>query len=419
MIADEFPGGIISNRILESSELKSWNLSGIKLHNCIFRDVDFTGTMFWMCTIQDCHFENCDWDRLVLRKCEIKHSEFVKCRSRFYVNISESYMYSNVFSSCSFDGLEISGTDTSDIQFQNCFLTGGRYQANFTFREHLTHFPKEYLTQEDEDLLSSDEVYQDLLFDECHIESMDFRMVNFIDTFFKFCELSRCSFVDCDFYEYNIDNTNNKKGWGTNTIDLNSLIQSDIPDEILKTVFNLEPDVQPKIQNILSERKLSSVFISYSLKDGFIADQINNYLKKEGVTTFLWERDAPGGQQLKTIMKANVNSKDRLLFIASQNSLKSEACHFELTEGRKKQDKLWKTILFPIHVDNFLFEIEYDQVRPKKMREEFWENIQELRDINSLDFQLFNQPETFDINQKEFESIMKKLIASLRIEKSP
>lgn len=416
MIADEFPGGIISNRILESSDLKSWNLSGIKLHNCIFKNVDFTGTMFWMCTIQDCYFENCDLDRFVLRKCDIKHSEFTKCRSRFYVNISESYMYSNVFSGCNFDGLEISGTDTSDIQFQNCFLTGGRYQANFTFRENLTHFPKKYLTQEDEELLNTEEVYQDLLFDECHIELMDFRMVNFIDTFFKFCELSRCSFIDCEFYEYNIDETNNRKGWGTNTIDLNSLVQSKIPSDILKTVFNINPEVQPKIQSILAERKLSSVFISYSLQDSFIADKINGFLKKEGVTTFLWERDAPGGQTLKSIMKSNINSKDRLLFIASENSLKSEACHFELTEGRKKQDKLWKTILFPIHIDNFLFEIEYDQIRPRKKRDEYWENIEELKDINSLDFRLFANSKDFDSNQNEFGRVMSNLIDSLRIE---
>lgn len=418
MIADEFPGPIISNRILESSDLRFWNLSGVKLNNCIFKDVDFKGAMFWMCTIQECYFENCDFERIVFRKCEIKYSEFTKCRSRFYVNISESYMYSNIFSNCSFDGLEISGTDTSDIQFQNCLLTGGRYQANFTFRENLSHFPKKYLTKEDEELLNSKEVYQDLLFDECQIELMDFRMVNFIDTFFKFCELSRCSFIDCEFYEYNIDDTNNKKGWGTNTIDLNSLIQSKIPSDILKILFNINPEVQPKIQSILAERKLSSVFISYSLKDGFIADKINEYLKKEGVTTFLWERDAPGGQKLKSIMKSNINSKDRLLFIASENSLKSEACHFELTEGRKKQDKLWKTILFPIHVDNFLFDVEFDQIRPRKKRDEFWENIIELRDINSLDFQRFNHLSDFDTFSAEFESMMNKLITSLRIEKS-
>lgn len=57
-------------------------------------------------------------------------------------------------------------------------------------------------------------------------------------------------------------------------------------------------------------------------------------------------------------MSYNVDNFDRLLFIASKNSLKSEACHFELSNGRKKQDKFWEVVLFPIHTGDFFFTVE-------------------------------------------------------------
>lgn len=218
-----------------------------------------------------------------------------------------------------------------------------------------------------------------------------------------------------NIYNYNFGESNNEKSWGTNSIDVISLKQSEnLSSKILKRVFNIEPEYQLQVKKMLKEKIMSSVFISYSLKDSDIARNINEFLKSKDVTTFLWENDARGGKTLKDIMKSNIDSKDRLLFIASENSLKSEACHFELTQGRKKQDKLWKTILFPIHLDDFLFRIEYDEIRPRAKRDEFWENIQELRDINSLDFSKFKNG--IGRKKKEFNKLMEKLVDSLKME---
>jgi hypothetical protein len=113
---------------------------------------------------------------------------------------------------------------------------------------------------------------------------------------------------------------------------------------------------------------------------------LNKSLIRKGVVTFLWENDAPGGKDLKKIMRENIKEKDRLLFIASENSLRSKACQYELLEGSKKQEQLWQEILFPIHIDNYLFEIEKDEIKPIEKQDEYWKNILELRDIKSIDF---------------------------------
>lgn len=416
MIDEKFVGEIILNRLLDNSDaLSGENVSGVKFFNCYFKDCDLTGVLFWMCSFENCVFQKCTLERTVFRKCHFDKVQFYNCKSRFYLNISESYVYETIFKACSFEGIEISGTDNYDVEFCDCSLSMGRFQANFTHRYNLAVTPEEYLTDEDRDLLESEEVYDDLIFHRCFIDFMDFRMIEFIDVRFSCCEIVKCAFSNCKLYDYTIDQSNNKKGSGTNNIDISTLVRSDtLSKETLENVFTIGVRIQSNLKDSMRKKIFSSVFISYSLEDSWFANKINSYLKSKGVTTFLWEKDAVGGTALKSLMKSNIEANDRLLFIASKSSLKSEACHFELTEGRSKQDRLWKTILFPIHIDSFLFDIEFDQIRPRQKRDEYWENIHELREINSLDFS-----KTFSknsIKQTQFGQNMELLIESLRME---
>ena len=110
-----------------------------------------------------------------------------------------------------------------------------------------------------------------------------------------------------------------------------------------------------------------------------------NYLKKV-LLHFFGRKIHPGGKPLTKIMAEGVKEKDRVLFIASLDSLRSKACQFELSEGRTKQEKLWEDVLFPIHIDNYLFSVEKNNIRPKEMQDEYWKNITELRSLISLDF---------------------------------
>lgn len=157
----------------------------------------------------------------------------------------------------------------------------------------------------------------------------------------------------------------------------------------------------------------SSLFISYSFKDKTFVTKLNEILCDNGVKTFLWEKDAPYGESLKEIMFENVQKYDRVLFVASENSLKSNACHYELTQAREKQDKLWKTVLFPIHIDNFLFDLRKETIRPVEKTEEYWMNICELRRINSLDF----SETTAHLENERFIEKIKVLLDNLRKDK--
>jgi hypothetical protein len=90
--------------------------------------------------------------------------------------------------------------------------------------------------------------------------------------------------------------------------------------------------------------------------------------------------------------------------------LKSKACQFELYEGRKKQKATWENIFSPIHIDDFLFLVKKNQIRPIHKADEFWENIEELRRrINSKDFSEYNIPNpAFSRLAEEIENIVQE-----------
>ncbi len=413
-VSEYYDEVIISNKILKEKSLANIKIHGVKFYKCKFVNIDFSNTTLWMAFLEDCIFEKCVFTQSIIRKTPIYGCEFINCRSRFYFNISETYMEQSTIERCTFEGLSISGTYVSRLIFSKTTLDDGTFRANFPGRDALTSFPKEYITIEDQALIDSEEVFDDLIYRDCKLNFVDFRVVNFVDTKFRNTEISRCSFIDCTLHGYNIDQSNNRTNWGTNYIDLNTLVNSQSIDlKVLNNMFNLNENIQEAVQELLKDKIMNSVFISYSFKDSALANAINEYLKSNKVSTFLWEQNAAGGQPLKSIMRTNIDSNDRLLFIASKDSLKSKACHYELTQGREKQNQLWKTVLYPIHIDDFLFTVKYEDIRPPEKRDEYWANINDLKEINSLDFKSFNGGKNTD--KEEFNKSMKKLIESLKI----
>lgn len=134
--------------------------------------------------------------------------------------------------------------------------------------------------------------------------------------------------------------------------------------------------------------KYDTVFISYSFRDSIFATLIADYLIINGVEVDMFELDNPQGK-LKGVMSEYVKKNDKMIFISSENSLKSEACHFELKNCRDKTHKLWGNRLIPIMLDRFILEIEEYRIPPIQRRI-FWENIEFIKEDVIQDFTAFN-----------------------------
>ena len=240
------------------------------------------------------------------------------------------------------------------------------------------------------------------------IESI-FPKIKFIE-----CNLSLIQFSACQFGINTISSSNETPGNEFNMIDIRTILNSPpIDRKVLETIFGINSgDIKEYLIDLTTEIQFQSIFISYCFADRKFAKSINEILQRRGIVTFLWELDSPGGKPLEDIMAHNIKEKDRILFIASRNSVKSKACQFELTQGRKKQEIIWEEVLFPIHIDNYLFEITKEKIRPIEVQEEYWLNIEELKSLNSLDFSEFINPKNRD--EHNFEKLLHRLIKSLR-----
>lgn len=143
-----------------------------------------------------------------------------------------------------------------------------------------------------------------------------------------------------------------------------------------------------EILDVKDRRDLRSVFVSYSYKDNAFAERIYDALKKRGIRAFLMQKDDPN-RSFETIMVEEIKKHERILFIASENSVKSDACHFELTEGRKKYSVTWEQVFVPIRLDDFIINVREHELGTHEKRHEYWTNIQALRAINIIDFSDF------------------------------
>ena len=390
----------VGNGILELNELRLENLKLNKRHfestefnNCNFIGCDFTSTFFASCTFRKCSFE----------KCEFTWSKFF-----------ESDLIDSSFQDCVIAGLEICDVILDNSTFVDCseildLIIRGNWKRQISFKNcYLGFLDIEPISKENTEIIN---------FTDCLINESSFDRVDFSNSKFKNCSLSLNQFSACTFSNETMIGNNDTPGNEYNLIDIRTISNSDIQSpEILEKLFGIHsPEIKEYIHSFTSRIEFQSIFISYSFEDKQFATRINNELLKKGIITFLWEKDSPGGKKLKDIMSSNIKTKDRILFIASKSSLRSPACQYELTEGRKKQESIWEDVLFPIHIDNYLFEVKKDNIRPLKAQNDYWNNIIELKNLNSLDFSVFAK--NIDFDKIEYDRLIYRLIRGLRKEK--
>lgn len=380
-------------------------LNNLKLNNLNLSDKHFESTEFKDCVFGSCIFTHTFIDSCTLKNCIFKNCEFTW--SKFF----ESDLIDTNFINCTISELELCDIIIEGLKFINCreiydLTIRGNWKRKLSFENcYLFGFNIKPITSD-----NSEEFY----FEDCIINESSFDRTNFSKSKFINCNLSINQFTACVLSESTLIENNNTAGFEYNLIDLRTIISSDIQsNNVLENLFGIHnTDIKEYIYGLTSKIEFQSIFISYNFRDKDFAQRINKELIKKGIMTFIWEKDSPGGDNLKNIMSKGVKAKDRVLFIASKDSLKSPACQYELTEGRKKQELTWQNVLFPIHIDNYLFELEKTDIRPVEVQDEYWKNICELRNLNSLDFSEFVTSESY--NSNDYDNLIFRLAMGLK-----
>lgn len=388
------------------------NLDNLKIEN-----IDITYKSFECTFFKNCVFFNCDINHSVFHSSTFVDCQFIQCK--FYQTKFLFVELTNCqFIDCTIAGLEFSDLDAKNLIFIDCTeildlsLRGFGYRSISFVRCYLHHLDVEPMSVNDNYTKEINEEKFD--FEECIIKESSFDRIDFSKSTFKECDLSLIQFSSCEFSKKTINVSNKTFANEFNMIDIRTILNSPPLDKIvLENIFGINSsDVKEYLIDLTSKIEFQSIFISYSFADKQFAKKINETLNRRGIMTFLWEYDSPGGKSLKNIMSSNIKNKDRVLFIASENSIKSKACQFELSKGREKQEITWNDVFFPIHIDNFLFDLEKEKIRPIESQGEYWKNIQELRKLNSLDFSNFTDAKIID--EHKFEKLIYRLIKGLR-----
>ncbi|MEZ5016215.1 MAG: toll/interleukin-1 receptor domain-containing protein [Flavipsychrobacter sp.] len=405
-----------SNRQLNNNGTKI-TISGITIEEHIIIDKSIGDIEFTACTFKDVKFHNCGLSETSFTICNFYNCAFYTSYFE-YVNFTSCYIINTRIDSCQFDKCTFSDTIiTESYKFSNSELNRIYNAINFTSFNECNYYQTSIIDAEifntnfvgiNKEVLP---VLTELTIRRTRLTKNVFSDIDLTDSVLTECEIINTSFINTLLTQKTLNNIKQTEN-SSCFIDLQTILKSDINEETFKLFGVHGFDPKGYIKDLVTEMKFQSVFISYSFEDKEFARALSHILMTRGIKSFFWERDAPGGRRLKKIMYENIHSHDRLLFIASKNSLKSEACHYELNEAREKQNKEWKDIYFPIHIDSYLFEVHKEDI-PRKHRDAFWENIEEVKEFNSKDFSSFKTKE--DYKSKEFEEAVVQLIKDLKL----
>jgi uncharacterized protein YjbI with pentapeptide repeats len=139
-----------------------------------------------------------------------------------------------------------------------------------------------------------------------------------------------------------------------------------------------------------------SCFISHSSKDQRFCDRLFADLQMKGVRTWYFPEDAKWGEPVWSETDRSIKIYDRLVVVCSKSSLQSGPVLREIERSLNREDREGKSILFPVRIDNYIFD-DWQHERKDDL----------LRKVIG-DFRKWKNPEAY---QKAFDRLLRDLKA--------
>lgn len=99
-----------------------------------------------------------------------------------------------------------------------------------------------------------------------------------------------------------------------------------------------------------------SCFISHSAKDKRFCERLYADLQAKGVRVWYFPEDAKWGETVWGEIDRSIKVYDKLIVVCSENSLQSGPVNREIERALNREDKEGKNILFPIRIDDYIFD---------------------------------------------------------------
>lgn len=97
-------------------------------------------------------------------------------------------------------------------------------------------------------------------------------------------------------------------------------------------------------------------FISHSSKDKRFCDRLYADFRAKDVQAYYFPKNARWGESVWGEIGRGIKRSDKVVVVCSKNSLQSSPVLREIERTLNREDREGKNILFPIRIDNYLFE---------------------------------------------------------------
>lgn len=119
-----------------------------------------------------------------------------------------------------------------------------------------------------------------------------------------------------------------------------------LPDKLIEFLLSLLDDLN----------QFYSCFISHSTKDQRFCDRLFADLQNKGIRTWYFPENAKWGESVWGEIDRSIRVYDKLVVVCSKNSLHSGPVLREIERSLNREDREGKSILFPIRIDNYIFD---------------------------------------------------------------
>ncbi len=139
-----------------------------------------------------------------------------------------------------------------------------------------------------------------------------------------------------------------------------------------------------------------SCFISHSSKDKRFCERLYADLQANHVRSWYFPADARWGESIWEEIDRTIKAYDKLIVVCSEHSLQSIPVQREMERALNREDQEHKNILFPIRIDNYLFES--------------WEHRRKADVVAKVvgDFRGWNR------NAAKYDTALEKLLSALK-----
>ncbi|MBI4673151.1 MAG: toll/interleukin-1 receptor domain-containing protein [Chloroflexi bacterium] len=183
-------------------------------------------------------------------------------------------------------------------------------------------------------------------FVEALLTGVDFSEATILETFFSRVDLSQARGLDRVIHH------------SPSSIDIDTIYKSkgNIPEVFLRGC-GVPEDMIAYAHSLRGKAfEFYSCFISHSAKDKRFCERLYADLQAKGVRVWYFPEDAKWGETVWGELDRSIKIYDKLIVVCSENSLQSGPVKREIERALNREDKEGKGILFPIRIDDYIFD---------------------------------------------------------------